>query len=189
MDGKINVIQLLAIKANEELSLQYTATGDYWKGRDDYPWQLYSIACARYGLPLPVPPEPPPLPPPGKSHPLAQPPKLTTDNLLEHRYYYSWPIDTPHCSMRVSTLNVNGSMHDMTGETAALVAHLLDAAQISILGMTDARIPEDRVDRMKRQFHHALPHGTAVITFSTARPSTLSGRNMTMGAMGRLSPL
>jgi hypothetical protein len=83
--------------------------------------------------------------------------------------------------MRISTLNVNGSLHDLNGDTAALVAHIMDAAQISILGMTDARTPEDRVSRLKQQFHHSLPYGTTVITFSTARPSTLSGRNMTMG--------
>jgi hypothetical protein len=126
MQGKINVVQILAIKANEELSIQYTSNGDYWKHREDYPWQLYTMACERYGFPIPVPPEPPPLPVLGKSHSLVHPPKHSTDNLLEHRYYYSWPIDTPVCSMRISTLNVNGSLHDMKGDTAAMVAHILD---------------------------------------------------------------
>ncbi len=150
MNGKINVVQILAIKANEELSIQYTSNGEYWKHREDYPWQLYAMACARYGLPIPVPPEPPPLPSLVKSHLIVSPPKHSSNSLLEHRYYYSWPIDTPVCSMRISTLNVNGSLHDMTGDTAKMVAHILDAAQISILGMmTDARTPEDRVARMK----------------------------------------
>ena len=112
MQGKINVIQILAIKANEELSIQYTSNGDYWKHREDIPWQLYIMACERYGLPIPVPPKPPPLPVLGKSHSLVPPPKHSTDNLLEHRYYYSWPIDTPVCSMRISTLNVNGSLQE-----------------------------------------------------------------------------
>jgi hypothetical protein len=30
--------------------------------------------------------------------------------------------------MRISTLNVNESLHDMTGYTAAMVGHILDAA-------------------------------------------------------------
>jgi hypothetical protein len=175
------VVQTMAIKANEELSIQYTTSGEYWQHRDDYPWQLHTLACERYGLPLPVPPEPPPKPALTKSHSLVTPPKQSTDNLLEHRYYYCWPVDTSVCSMRISTLNVNGALHDMTGDTAAMVAHILDAAQISILGMTDARTPADRVDRMKQQFHHSLPYGTAVIAFPTSRPCTLSGRNMTMG--------
>jgi hypothetical protein len=119
MNGMINVVQILAIKANEELSIQYTSNGEYWKHREDYyPWQLYAMACARYGLPIPVPPEPPPLPSLGKFHLLVSPPKPSSDNLLEHRYHYSWPIDTPVCRLRISTLNVNGSLHDMTVDTA-----------------------------------------------------------------------
>ncbi len=180
MDGKINIVQTATIKANEKLSIQYTSLGEYWRHREDYPWQLYALACEHYGLPIPKPLEPSPLPELKTAHSLANPPKPLSENLLDPRYYYCWPIDTPICSMRIATLNVNGSLHDMTGDTADMVAHILDAAQISILGMTDARTPEDRAVRMKRQFHHALPHGTAVITFCTSRSSTLSGRNMTM---------
>jgi hypothetical protein len=40
MHGTIKVVQISTIKANEELSIQYTSSGEYWKHRDDYPWQL-----------------------------------------------------------------------------------------------------------------------------------------------------
>lgn len=69
----------------------------------------------------------------------------------------------------------------MIRETAVTVAHIMNAAQISILGMTDARTPEKRSIRMTQHFHNDLPYDMAVITFCTTRPSTLSGRNMTVG--------
>ena len=66
-------------------------------------------------------------------------------------------------------------------DSADNVAKLMDIAQISILGLTDARIPWSRSESLKRQFHHSLPAGTAVITFCTDRPNSTSTRNTTMG--------
>ncbi len=97
----------------------------------DYPPDLYQLACERYSLPLPVPPEPPPPLSLHKKHSLVRPPIPSPYNLLDSRYYHSWPIDTPICSMRIGTFNVSGSLFYMTTSTAGTIAHHMDAAQIS----------------------------------------------------------
>jgi hypothetical protein len=44
------------IPANEELSIQYTGDGSFWKDRAyTFPPGLYALACARYGLVVPAP--------------------------------------------------------------------------------------------------------------------------------------
>jgi hypothetical protein len=61
------------------------------------------------------------------------------------------------------------------------LAHLMDVADISILGLTDARITGAQVDSSKKFIKQLFPKGTAVIPFCTDRPYAGSHRNTTMG--------
>ncbi len=106
--------------------------------------------------------------------------------MLSDHHYFRWPYYVPACSLRIGTLNVNGALHSMISTTSEILAHLLDAAQLSILGITDARTPLDGDHCLKTQFHHSLPQGTAVINFCTTRPHSQSTRNCTMGGQAFL---
>jgi hypothetical protein len=177
-DGRIWIIQTAQIAANEELSIQYTTTGLFWKQRLDFPRALICLACKRYGI---TPPPEPVLPPTEKirySH--VQPPNTTAD-LLDDNHYFHWPPSVPLCNMRIATLNVNGAFHDLARDKAGTLAELLDVAQISVMGITDARIPLDRCQSLKRQLHYSLPPGMAVIPFGTSRPHDKSNYSTTMG--------
>ncbi len=71
----------------------------------------------------------------------------------------------PPCSLRVGTLNVNGALHHPELATIETLAHLLDAADISVLGLTDARIATTQIDSTKKLIRQLFPKGTAVIPF------------------------
>lgn len=59
--------------------------------------------------------------------------------------------------------------------------HLIDMADMSILGMTDARIDASRTNTIKKLFCTALPRGTFIIPFCTEKPFAESNRKITMG--------
>jgi hypothetical protein len=78
-------------------------------------------------------------------------------------------------------LNFNGALHLPDGQTIEMLSHLMEAADISILGITDARIDPSRADSLKAFFRQFLPRGTAVIPFCTAKLYANAHRNTTMG--------
>ncbi len=78
-----------------------------------------------------------------------------SSDLLGDQHYFHWPTAIPLCSMRIATLNVNGAFHDLANDKAGTLAELMDAAQISVLGITDARILADRCQILKIQFENS----------------------------------
>jgi hypothetical protein len=57
----------------------------------------------------------------------------------------------------------------------------MHAADISVLGITDARFSSTDVEQIKTTFRRYLPRGTALIAFPTEKPYSTSHRNTTMG--------
>jgi hypothetical protein len=176
--SKIWVMQTAHIKANEELSIQYTKDGSYWRDRDgDYPPELYRMACARYALNAPIKVE---TILPLQAFPLVPPPKADfEDELMSAEYYYHYPPCIQPCSLRIGTVNINGALHSPDDDVLSSLAHLMEAADISVLGITDARIASP--DSIRASFRRFLPRGYAVIPFCTTKPYAASHRNTTMG--------
>jgi hypothetical protein len=138
--NKIWIVQTAVNFANEELSIQYSPDGSYWwvDRANDYPLELYTLTCQRYFLPVPVPViQHPPL----QTYPLVLPPKADhADELIAAPYYFHYPACVPSCSLRLATLNVNGALHSSDPITINSIGRLMDAAEISIMGITDARL-------------------------------------------------
>lgn len=88
-EGKIWIIQTTPA-ANEELSIQYTADGSFWKDRaSDFPLELYTLACVRYALPIPVPVV-------VLAHDLVSPPAVDfTDDFMDAQYAYRFLFCPP----------------------------------------------------------------------------------------------
>jgi hypothetical protein len=100
---------------------------------------------------------------------------------MDAQYSYRFPSCIPPCSMRTGTLNVNGALYFPEPLTIATLSHLMEAAELSVLGLTDARITPNQVDTIKSLLRRELPRGTAIIAFCTDRPFAASHRNTTMG--------
>lgn len=83
------------------------------------------------------------------------------------------------CSLRIGTLNINGALHLPEGHTIDVLTHLMNAANISILGVTDARIDLLHADSLKSLFRKSLPRGKAIIPFCTAKPYVAAHQNRT----------
>jgi hypothetical protein len=148
-------------------------------GETDQATTVYALACTRYDLPLPkqVMPDYPLI-----SYDLVPAPKSDfTDSLMDAQYVYQYPTIVPPCSLRIGTLNVNGAMYHPEPSTMATLSHLLDVADISILGITDARIAAPQLETTKSLLRKSLPRGTAIIPFCTDKPFIASHRNTTMG--------
>lgn len=137
------------------------------------------MARAMYHLPLPPTQAPTHL---HVSHDLVPVPGADfTDDLMDAQYLYHSPYNVPPRSLRVCTLNVNGALYQPEPSTTDLLSHLMDVVDISILGITDARISDPFVDSTKSLLRRALSRGMAIIPFCTERPSVASHRNTTMG--------
>jgi hypothetical protein len=104
-----------------------------------------------------------------------------TDEVMDAQYIYRSPICVPPCSLSVGTLNVNGALYHPEHSTIDTLYHLFNATDISILGLTDARISSLLIDSTKSLLRRFLPRGTAIVPFCTAKSSSASHRNTTMG--------
>lgn len=88
----------------------------------------------------------------------------------------------PPCSLCLGTLNVNGTLYSSERDLPALLAHLMQSADIiSILGITYARISPTEVEPVKAAFRRYLLRGTAIIAFLTERPYDASHPNTIIG--------
>lgn len=178
-EDKIWITQTAPIAANEELSIQYSKDGAFWRDRDDYPLELYTLASDKYSLP---PRKASALPGPEMSLTPANPTTADfADELMLPQYYYHYPVIVPPCSLRLGTLNVNGALHNPERDSPALLSHLMQSASISVIGITDARFSPTEVEQVNTAFRRFLPRGTAIIAFPTERPYSTSHRNTTMG--------
>ncbi len=73
---------------NEELSVQYSTDGSFWRDRDDYPPELCKLACAL--------PPPSSLPPLTTAFQLVPPPKADfEDELMAAQYHHYFPPCVP----------------------------------------------------------------------------------------------
>ncbi len=99
--------------------------GAYWADRaKNYPPELYTLACRRYSLPLPMEiPDQVIM----QAHPLVPPPKADyADDLMAARYYFHYPTCVPACSLRLATLNINGALHSPDSLTTESISRLMD---------------------------------------------------------------
>ncbi len=83
--------------------------------------------------------------------------------------------------LRLGTVNVNGALYSPERLTTTTIAHLMDRADISVLGITDARVSQALVESLQTSLRLSLPQGTAIIVFPTLKPYSDSHRNTTMG--------
>lgn len=76
---------------------------------------------------------------------------------MDAQYSYRFPSRIPACSLRIGTLNVNGALFSSEQLTIDTISHLMEAADISVFGLTDARISHTHVDSTTSLFRGALP--------------------------------
>ena len=182
----IYIIQTAPLLANEELSIQFSHDGSYWKDRIGYSPEVLALAYAKYfpHLPPPVPTErrqptvPIPLPP------LVNHQLLQTSHefpLLHHDYLYQWQHDQLSNNMAIATLNLRGSPYSLRNEEPQFLRTMMIQLGLNILGITDAHLPPDLIDKARTTIRRVFPPDTAIIMFPTTRPAPNSFRQNTMG--------
>jgi hypothetical protein len=101
--------------------------------------------------------------------------------LLHRNYLYQWQHTHLSNNLRIATLNLRGSPYSLNNDEPHFLHSLMSQLGTNILGITDAHLPPDLIDKATATIRRALPPDTAIITFPTTRPTPNSYRQNTMG--------
>ncbi len=178
-------MQISPIAKNEELNIQYSLDGSYWRNREaGYPDEILRKARKFYKIDEPKKENK------GKTNieeiPEYQSLPKSMDhqadfNLMRKDTLFRWSSSCEKCNIRIATLNMNEALFEAKNGEAQFAHQLMTQCGINVLGLTDTRIPKDKAEYIVKSMKYPQPKGTAVICFPTHRMTKESTRLTTMG--------
>jgi hypothetical protein len=178
----ISIVQIAPIGKYEELNIQYSKDGEYWRNRKDgYPEAILKRARKFYHIEEPI--------MESKKYIEEIPeyisrPKNTDQedfNLMDFENLFKWTSSDVDSNIRIGTLNINGALFDSKNGEPYFAYQLMAQGGINILGLTDTRTPSDKQESISTSMRFSQPKGTAIICFPTKRLDKESNRLTTMG--------
>jgi hypothetical protein len=133
-------------------------------------------------LPLPIhaiPPPPPPLPPPTPFHNIQTRHPHQDFHLTHHDYLYQWQHDHLPNNMAIATLNLRGSPYSLQNNEPQFLYNLMTQLGINIMGITDAHLPPDLIDKTHTAIRRVFPppYSNNYLPHNASDPQLLSSEH------------